>query len=132
MFEYDPSNEPAADRWLELDEDDRIRAILDYHEQLDAGDHPEPGSWETHAVMHAVIETQLASGEPAETREAYEALREEGLNRHTALHALGREVARAMWELNTLDPTEPDDQVVAERMADLDAASVAGEFRGEP
>lgn len=129
MASYNPQERPETQRWLQLDEDDRAEAVFAYHRQLEPGEHPEPGSWQRHAVVHALLETQIARGEPSVTARVCQKLISEGLDRHTALHALGREVARAMWESNTLDPREPDEEAVAERLRDLEPAGVAAEFR---
>ena len=48
-----------------------------------------------HAAVHAVVETQLASGAPPETRRALERLLAGGLPRHEAVHAIGLIVANA-------------------------------------
>lgn len=46
-----------------------------------------------HALVHVVVENQLAAGDPKEARAALARLRKAGLSRHEALHAIGEIVA---------------------------------------
>lgn len=81
--EYDPELGPDPQRWLALGEADRIALVLLAHEGIDTGEAPR-----AHAAMHAVIETQLALGDPPGARQGYARLRAEGLTRHDTIHAL--------------------------------------------
>ena len=76
--------------WLTLDESERIRLI--------ERDHRPAGvirlSERVHARFHTVIENQVALADPAAAPRALQRLRQEGLTRHEALHALGAVLAR--------------------------------------
>ena len=50
-----------------------------------------------HALMHVIVENQLASGDPREVRATLEQLCGAGLTRHEALHAVGSVMAEAIW-----------------------------------
>jgi hypothetical protein len=60
MEEYDPSRDLAADEWLDLDEQERMILVEDYHRRHRI----RMPSVEGHAVAHTIVETQLALGEP--------------------------------------------------------------------
>jgi len=53
----------------------------------------------THAMMHVIVENQLALGDPPETRATLERLLAAGLSRHAAVHAVGSVVAEALWKV---------------------------------
>lgn len=56
---YDPMKAPDPDAWLALDEASRIILVMDYHSvagKETAGDH-------LHAIVHVVIENQIALGD---------------------------------------------------------------------
>jgi hypothetical protein len=82
----DPPPTPAALDWLALDEGERMHRIERYHRLLPA--RQQPPNLTLHASMHAIVETQLAMGDPAEMRVALDRLLGEGLDRHNAIHAL--------------------------------------------
>ena len=52
-----------------------------------------------HAALHAMVETQIASGAPRITSETLSRLEGEGLRRHAALHLLMREMAAQLAAL---------------------------------
>jgi len=83
--DYDPDVGPDPADWLALDEAERLLQVKDYHERYD----PLLAKPEVHAVIHVVIENQIAMGDDAPAREALERLMAEGLTRHEAIHALG-------------------------------------------
>ena len=88
---YDPNVDPGPGEWLEIEEDERIGAILAYHERNDP-DLPNP---ELHALLHMAVETQIALGEKPVV-EALDRLRKQGLSRHDAIHAIGGTLAEDM------------------------------------
>ena len=84
MATYEPSKKPNTDEWLALDESERIELVRAFHRRqqilvpnLDA-----------HAVVHAIVENQLAEKFPA-AEETLARLQSEGLDRHDAVHAIG-------------------------------------------
>jgi hypothetical protein len=101
---YDPMAPPPAAEWLALDEPERRRRVEVYHRAAGI-EIPNPGA---HALIHAVIETQLAQG-LAPVRQVLERLLAGGLDRHEALHAIGSVLARrlhAMTQEKTFDSGE--------------------------
>jgi hypothetical protein len=88
MEQYDPSRDLAADEWLDLDEQERMMLVEDYHRRHRI----RMPSVEGHAVAHTIVETQLALGEPVVVATCAR-LRTEGLDRHDAIHAIGSVLA---------------------------------------
>jgi hypothetical protein len=104
MDRYDPMQPPDASEWIELDEDERLGLVYEYHE--DAGE--ECGDLYTHASFHVIVENQLAEGIP-EVEATLERLLAEGLDRHDAIHAIGSVLAEHMYDLmhGKLPPGDP-------------------------
>ena len=84
MRKYNPDKDPDPADWLRADESARIELIRAYHRARRLTMPKE----KAHAVVHATVETQLAQGLPAVTG-ALARLRESGLDRHAAIHAIG-------------------------------------------
>lgn len=85
LTKYDPDRAPDPARWLAEDEEQRIDIIQRYHRRARIG-LPEP---RTHAMMHLVVENQVAMPDEVAVAETVERLMGEGLSRHEALHAVG-------------------------------------------
>lgn len=115
-MDYDASQAPDAETWLEADEEERIEAVLEYHDGLD--DHPEAGSMQAHARMHAIVETQIASGEPAATSEKLDELTEAGVDRHAALHAIAGPVSHVVYGVAGGE-SEDETEVMARKVAEV-------------
>lgn len=94
MEEYDPSQEPEADEWLDLDEQERMILVEDYHRRHRI----RVPNLQVHAVVHAIVENQLALEEPM-VMAAFARLRGEGLERHDAIHAIGSVLAGQIHSL---------------------------------
>ncbi len=92
-MDYDADRAPAPDQWLDADEGERIAAVEAHHRSVK--EHPRMPRPRLHAALHAVVETQLASGAPPETRRALERLQAGGVPRHAAVHAIAHLVADA-------------------------------------
>ncbi|HEU4728536.1 MAG TPA: antitoxin Xre/MbcA/ParS toxin-binding domain-containing protein [Kofleriaceae bacterium] len=117
---YDAEHAPDPAAWLTLDDAAKARAIEHYHEAL--GSHPEAANTHMHAVLHVIIENQLAGPELPEVRATLERLTQAGLRRHEAIHAIGSVMADAM-------------HVVVDRRTAFDRAATAralGELQPEP
>ena len=106
MKQYDPDYGPAPQEWLALDEQARIQLCEEHH----------GGQWSPsalrHAVVHAIVENQLALGEPVVVA-TLARLRSEGLDRHDAVHAIGS-VLSAHLDSLLEDPdkaAEPDEEL---------------------
>src|SRR6266567_5036697 len=81
---YDANERPHSATWLELDENERIDAVMDYHHR--AGVKLE--DLKLHAITHVVVENQVALGEPTPVPATLNRLVDEGLDRHEAIHAI--------------------------------------------
>jgi hypothetical protein len=85
ILEYDPLVEPDPAEWLSLDEGERTALVEEYHR--DAG--IELPNAKVHAVLHVVVENQIAEGDALPVLRTAERLMDEGLDRHDAIHAIG-------------------------------------------
>jgi hypothetical protein len=97
MQRYDPLKAPDPEEWLALDEQERIDLVRDYHRRAriklpDAT---------LHAVMHAIVENQIALGEQLSVRRTTQRLMDEGLDRHDAIHAVGSVLAEFIFDIFT-------------------------------
>jgi len=93
-MEYDAQEAPNSEGWLALEEDDRLAAIIEYHE--DIGD--ELPNLNLHATIHAIVENQIAMGEAA-PMQTLERLLAERLDRHEAIHAIGSVLSEQIFNV---------------------------------
>jgi len=108
MKTYDANRDPDPKAWLELDEAMRIELVTEYHRRH----HPKTPRVRLHATFHAIVENQFASSEPVVV-ETLKRLRNEGLSRHDAVHAIGSVLAAQVYDVlkqenrgNDKDPNE--------------------------
>jgi hypothetical protein len=94
MDSYDPDTSRNPADWLETDEGDRIEMVSSYHRRKKI----RLPNARLHAVIHVVVENQLALGEEAVVK-TLARLQAEGLGRHDALHAIGSVLAADLYEL---------------------------------
>jgi hypothetical protein len=94
MKKYDADIEPDSKAWLSMDESEREVLVLRYHKQLGL-DFP---GLRTHVLFHNIIENQLAEKIP-EVVEKLQELTSDGLERHEAIHAIGRVFADLFYYL---------------------------------
>ena len=99
---YDAAKAPDPKSWLDLGEHERIFLVEDFYRQARI----ELPKLKVHAVIHAVVENQIASKLEPVLR-AMERLGREGLSRHDAVHAVGSVVAEHLFDL--MQPTTNDD-----------------------
>jgi hypothetical protein len=92
MDTYDPERSTAD--WLQMDEGERIELVSSYHRRKKI----HLPNAQLHAVIHVVVENQVALGEEVVV-EALARLQKEGLSRHDALHAIGSVLAADLYEL---------------------------------
>ena len=97
-----PDTSPSPSEWLTLDEG-AIALVSSYHERNNIS---LPDA-QLHAVIHVVVENQIAMGE-ATVIETLERLQKEGLGRHDAIHAIGSVLAEDLYTLMQ-DQTDPAD-----------------------
>ena len=95
MQRYDPDQAPDPKEWIAMDEQERIQVVEQYHRR--AGIRLPNAT--VHAVIHAVVESQIAEGDKLPVRRTLERLMSEGLDRHDALHAIGSELVMHMHDL---------------------------------
>jgi uncharacterized protein YoaH (UPF0181 family) len=93
---YDPGRAPDPARWIALPEDERIEMVERHHRRQNIR-LPRPT---VHAVMHVIVENQIALGETPVV-EAIPRLMGEGLSRHDALHAVAWVLAMHMRDVAT-------------------------------
>ena len=91
---YDPDTSPRPAEWLQLDEAERLEIVTAYHRRHRI----RLPNAELHAVIHVVVENQLALGEAAVAR-VVTRLQTEGLSRHDAIHAVGSILAEHLYDL---------------------------------
>lgn len=102
--QYDPFDPPDPEEWLALDEQERIQLARDYHVRAQI----ELPNANVHAMMHAVIENQVALGDETPVRNKLRQLMAQGLDRHDAIHAIGSVLAHYMYRV-TRDPATAGD-----------------------
>ncbi len=87
MHHYDPEVAPDPKEWLALDEGERNLLVEQYHR--DARIELPKRTRSLHAVIHTVVENQLALDDQAIVRATLVRLTRNGLARHQAVHAIG-------------------------------------------
>ncbi len=121
---YDADQDRDAKTWLELDEAERMDAVVRCHKGIGL----KGGPARLHAVVHTAVENQLAEGHEG-ARRTLDRLVAEGLTRHEAIHAIGTPLSEQM--LAALKLGRPFDAAGYERALErLTAASwkaVAGD-----
>ena len=95
MDTYDPLIPPDPKAWLALDEGERIVMIEEYHEAHPTGI---PGP-DAHAIIHAIVENQVAEGDTLPVSEKLRQLMAQGLDRHEAIHAIGSVLAKHVFAI---------------------------------
>jgi hypothetical protein len=83
---YNADHAPDPEEWLELDESDRIDAVIAYHKRAKK---PTGENNRLHAVAHVIVENQAAMGDATVVPATLDRLMREGLDRHDAIHAIG-------------------------------------------
>lgn len=108
-FALDPADEPAAElaydaarvqepaAWLGMGDTVKVQAVEHHHRSLTA--HPDIPDANLHALMHVIVENQLAGGDPPEVQATLARLSQAGLTRHEAIHAIGSVVAEAIFNI---------------------------------
>ena len=104
MDSYDPEASRSSADWLQTDEGERIELVSSYHRRKKIY---LPNA-QLHAVIHVVVENQLALGDEV-VIETLARLQKEGLSRHDALHAIGSVLAADLYELMQESPEATGD-----------------------
>ena len=95
MQRYDPLKEPDREEWLALDDDERRMLVEDYHRKARI----RVPNMTMHAVVHVIVESQIALGEETPAQRIALRLMDEGLDRHEAIHAIGSVLMGNMLDL---------------------------------
>ena len=74
MDSYDALQQPEPAAWLALDEAERMSLVIESHEQS-SEEVPEPT---LHAVIHTIVENQVALGDETPVAATLERLQREG------------------------------------------------------
>ena len=108
LTEYDPHVAPDPAEWQALPELDQIALVEAYHR---AAGITLPNA-QLHAVLHTIIESQMAAGQELPVAATMIRLQNEGLDRHEALHAVAsilavhiQEILQGQWSGS--DPNAP-------------------------
>jgi hypothetical protein len=126
MKRYDPLKPPDPDAWLALDEGRRIDLVRDYHRRARV----KLPNANIHAVIHATVETQVALGEEMPVRRTLARLMHEGLDRHSAVHAVGSVLAQHLFDLmNSEDTPEDPNPAYFAALEDLNAEDWLAEYK---
>ena len=91
---YNPLKAPDAKEWLALDEEERLRLVIDHHIRARV----ELPNVRVHATMHAIVENQVALGDETPVREKVRQLLAQGLNRHDAIHAIASVLINHLYD----------------------------------
>ena len=108
IIDYDAEKPPNPEDWLREDPDVLSLAIEKYHEEQ--GIDPGEGGMILHALMHEIVENQIAEDIPS-VRSAIERLIRQGLSRHDSIHAvasvLSEDIFRSLkGEIEAFDITK--------------------------
>jgi hypothetical protein len=90
---YDPDHHIDPEAWTECDESERMEAIREYHRRHRI----RLPNDNIHAVMHVVVENQVALGDTYPAKSVLLRLMKEGLDRHEAVHAIGSVLAKQIF-----------------------------------
>ncbi len=97
MEHYDPEISPDPIEWLALDADEKTLLVERYHR--DARVSLPKRARPIHALLHTVVENQLALADQIIVRETLQRLLGEELTRHDAVHAIGSVLVQYMHDL---------------------------------
>ena len=126
MEEYNPGCAPEPESWLELDEQERIAVVETYHR----GARIKLPNVTAHAALHVIVENQIALNVEPVVR-AMHRLRNEGLTRHEAIHAIGSVVAEHLFDILKTDQNDDAATSQARYYAAVERLTAASWRRGE-
>jgi len=93
MYQYNPHKKPDPETWLTMDDEEKLDLVEEFHRNAQI----EIEGMTMHAVIHVVIENQLAMKIP-EVLVVYQRLRQKNVNRHNAIHALGNAMSNLLFD----------------------------------
>ncbi|HXW26084.1 MAG TPA: hypothetical protein VEK73_15175 [Xanthobacteraceae bacterium] len=95
MERYDPLTAPDPAEWQSLDEDERLELVEDFHRRARI----RLPKAKAHAIIHVIVENQIALGDEIPVKRTLERLITEGLDRHQSIHAVGSVLVGHMNDL---------------------------------
>jgi hypothetical protein len=95
MKKYDPLRDIDPKAWLALDEDERMVLVRKYHRRAGI----KVPNARLHAIVHVIVENQVAMGDVIPVRRTLERLQKQGLDRHDAVHAIASVLADRIFEM---------------------------------
>jgi hypothetical protein len=95
MKHYDPLQPPDPEQWRLISEEEQIQLVSDYHRRARIR---LPNAM-VHAVVHVIVENQIALGDETPVRRTVQRLISEGLDRHESIHAVGSVLATHINDL---------------------------------
>lgn len=104
MKRYEPDNPVDTEEWEALDEGERFTLVAEYHRRKLI---KLPNS-RLHALVHVIVENQVALGDEIPAQRTLMRLMGEGLSRHDAVHAIGSVVAGHVFDLIKHGPKAGD------------------------
>ena len=101
---YDPNEAPEPGEWRSLDEAARIELIEAWHIQARI----ELPNVRVHALLHTIVENQIALGDKLPVLRKVRSLMASGLNRHDAIHAIAWVLANHTYTVTPGSEQGPD------------------------
>jgi hypothetical protein len=120
LTHYDPDNAPDPREWMGMAEAERIRLAQNHH----VAARVKLPNVKAHAVLHSIVENQVAEGFGPTVR-ALERLQREGLSRHEAVHAVGSVIAKHVFE--TQRTSQPPDVGESQRLLNSQIEALSAE-----
>jgi hypothetical protein len=103
-YVYNPDGPIDPQEWLAIDESQRLYLVQQYHRKKRV----RLPNARLHAVIHTVVENQVAMGAEIPVGSTVSRLMREGLSRHDAIHAIGTILAGHLYELMKEGPQSTD------------------------
>ena len=111
-------------QWDLLGEDERISVVMKFHREAGI----ELPDENMHALLHVIVENQIALGDETPVEAVLQRLIDERLDRHDAIHAIAFVLADHVFELLRGENAAP---VNDEYYADLEKVTAAKWQRGD-
>jgi hypothetical protein len=94
---YDPNRPVVAEGWSQLDEDEQIELVAEYHRRARV----RLPNLRLHADLHVTVENQVLLGDETPVAAALQRLMGKGLDRHDAIHAVASVLSGVMYDAVT-------------------------------
>ena len=122
---YDPLTAPDPGEWQSMGEDDRIGLVIEHHRRANV----KLPNEQVHAVIHVVVENQIALADEEPTEATLVRLMDEGLDRHDGIHAIGHVLVNFVQELLGDDPAPSVKERYNDELMELKATDWLKEFQ---